>query len=114
MSRKCLLTYNPISRAIFSTAEKGFHAVTNGIKNTFGAVAELSQLRKEYQILTEKLENYEQMQRTNAEIRKENERLKEQLDFTTSLEEKNYFDVEFLKMEIENLTIEQAEQIIKG
>lgn len=31
----------------------------------------------------------------------------------TALQEKNYLNVEFLKMVIENLTIEQAEQIIK-
>ena len=96
------LNFKSIGFSIFSTVEKGFHAVTNGIKNTFGAVAELSQLRKEYQILTEKLENYEQMQRTNAEVRKENERLKEQLDFTTSLEEKNYF-AQIISRDIDNL-----------
>lgn len=33
---------------------------------------------------------------------------------TNALQEKNYFDVEFLKMEIENLTIEQAEQTIRS
>lgn len=32
----------------------------------------------------------------------------------TALQEKNYQDVEFLKMAIENLTIEQAEQTIRG
>ena len=42
------------------------------------------------------------MQRTNAEIRKENERLKEQLDFTTSLEEKNYF-AQIISRDIDNL-----------
>jgi hypothetical protein len=30
-----------------------------------------------------------------------------------ALQEKNYFDVEFLNMAIENLTLEQAEKIIK-
>ena len=51
---------------------------------------ELSELKRNYDELVIKLQNYEQMQRTNAEIRKENEQLKEQLDFVKSLEQKNY------------------------
>ena len=61
-----------------------------GVGSSFNAVRELAQLRKEYEILSEKLSDYEQMRRSNAEIKKENERLKEQLGFATSLEEKNY------------------------
>ena len=61
----------------------------NGVKSGFSAVKELRQLKKEYNELVVKLENYEQMQRSNADIRKENERLKEQLGFATSLVEKN-------------------------
>lgn len=76
--------------SILSSVGRQVHAVANGITDAFGAVHELAKLRKEYDELTKKLENYEQMRRSNAEIRKENERLKEQLDFSTSLEEKNY------------------------
>ena len=36
-----------------------------------------------------KLEKYEELQRSNVDIRKENERLKEQLGFSVSMDEKN-------------------------
>lgn len=76
--------------SILSSVERQVHAVANGITDAFSAVHELAKLRKEYDELAKKLENYEQMRRSNAEIRKENERLKEQLDFSSSIEEKNY------------------------
>lgn len=72
-----------------SSVEKGFHFVIDGVKNTVNSISELRQLQKDYDALLIKLENYEQMQRSNADIRKENERLKEQLDFSISMEEKN-------------------------
>ncbi len=49
----------------------------------------MRKLKKEYNELVIKLENYEEMQRSNADIRKENARLKEQLGFSVSLDEKN-------------------------
>ena len=49
----------------------------------------LIKLKKDYNELVIKLENYEQMQRSNADITKENARLKEQLDFAVSIDEKN-------------------------
>lgn len=74
---------------VVSTVEKGTHFVISQIGDTFHAVGELRQLKKDYNALVVKLEKYEEMQRTNADIRKENERLKEQLDFSLSIEEKN-------------------------
>lgn len=96
------LNFKSIGFSIVSTTQKGVHAVTSGIKNTFGSVAELSKLKSEYEKLTEKLENYQLMQRTNADIRKENERLKEQLNFVTSLEEKNY-PAQIIYRDIDNI-----------
>ena len=75
--------------SIISSVEKGVHFVVDGITNTVNSVGELRKLKKEYNELVLKLENYEQMQRTNADITKENERLKEQLGFSISMDEKN-------------------------
>ena len=75
--------------SIISSVEKGVHFVVDGITNTVNSVGELGKLKKEYNELVLKLENYEQMQRTNADITKENERLKEQLGFSISMDEKN-------------------------
>lgn len=84
-----ILNIKQIGFSIFSSVEKSVNYVYSSITNTFNAVSELRQLRKDYNNLVLKLENYEEMQRSNAEIRKENERLKEQLDFSISLDEKN-------------------------
>jgi len=85
-----VVNFNRIGFSIFSSAEKGIFFVTNSVGRQFAAMRELSELRRNYDELVIKLQNYEQMQRTNAEIRKENEQLKEQLDFVKSLEQKNY------------------------
>lgn len=88
-SGRFVVNFKKIGFSVVSSIEKGFHYVTSGVKNTVNSVGELRKLRKDYDELVIKLENYEQMQRSNADIRKENERLKEQLDFSFSLDEKN-------------------------
>ena len=84
-----VVNFKQIGFSIFSSLDKGVHFVAGGFKNTFNAVGELRKLQKDYNDLVIKLENYEEMQRSNADIRKENARLKEQLDFAVSLDEKN-------------------------
>lgn len=84
-----ILNVKQIGFTIVSSIEKSANYVYTSISNTFNAVSELKQLRSDYNDLLVKLENYEEMQRSNAEIRKENQRLKEQLDFSVSLDEKN-------------------------
>ncbi len=85
-----ILDFKQIGFSVVSTVQNGTHAVWSGITQFFTSVSELSQLRKEYQILSEKLEDYEYLQRNNAEIRKENVRLKELLDFTEELSYHSY------------------------
>ncbi len=84
-----VVNFKMIGFSIISSLDKGLHFVAGGFKNTFNAVGELRKLQKDYNDLVIKLENYEEMQRSNADIRKENARLKEQLDFAISLDEKN-------------------------
>ena len=81
-----IVNFKQIGFSVFSSLDKGVHFVADGIANTFNAVGELRKLKKDYNDLVLKLENYEEMQRSNADIRKENARLKEQLDFAVSLE----------------------------
>ncbi len=88
-SGKFILNFKLIGFNVLSTIDKGVYHVTSGIKDTFNSVGELRRLRKDYNELVKRLENYEEMQRTNADIRKENQRLKEQLDFSISMDEKN-------------------------
>ena len=85
-----ILNFREIGFNVLSAAQKGIGVVVSAAKNSVAAVSELSKLHKEYDLLVEKLKDYEYMQRTNMEIRKENARLKEQLEFSRSLENKNY------------------------
>lgn len=84
-----VLNFKKVGFSIISTLDKGVHFVVDGVADTFNAVGELRKLKKDYNELVIKLENYEQMQRSNADITKENARLKEQLDFSVSIDEKN-------------------------
>ena len=84
-----ILDVKKIGFSVVSSVEKAVHYVVDGISNTVGAVKELRQLRKDYNELVIKLEKYEELQRSNVDIRKENERLKEQLGFSVSMDEKN-------------------------
>ncbi len=79
-----VLNFKELGFSIFSGAQRGVFAVIDGVHNTFTAIHDLGTLREEYEKLTEKVEDYEFLQRTNAEIRKENERLTELLGFTQS------------------------------
>lgn len=85
-----VINFNKVGFTVMSTMQKGVHTVVSGVTGAFNTVKETAQLRKEYKALTEKLKDYEYLQRNNTEIRKENERLKEQLDFVTTLTQKNY------------------------
>lgn len=85
-----VISFKQVGFALVSSLQKGVHAVAAGVGNTVNAVHELARLREENAALTEKLRNYEYLQRTNTEIRKENERLKEQLDFSQSVEQRNF------------------------
>ncbi|MBP5284214.1 MAG: rod shape-determining protein MreC [Treponema sp.] len=85
-----VISFQRVGFSVLSSIQNGITAVTGSVSDFFGAVAELSRLREENELLTEKLKNYEAMQRSNTEIRKENERLREQLSFSTQLVQKNY------------------------
>lgn len=84
-----IVNFNKLGFTIFSTMQKGVYIVSSGIENFFTSIHKITVLQKEYKILSEKLEDYEYMQRNNVEIRKENERLKEQLGFSSNYEYKN-------------------------
>ena len=97
-----VINLKKIGFSAFSTVEKGVHFVVDGIADTFNAVKELKRLKKDYNDLVIKLENYEKMQRSNADIRKENERLKEQLDFSISMDEQN-FPAQIISRDFDNV-----------
>ena len=85
-----ILNFKQIGFSLLSSAQRGINAVATTVVNTVNAVNELPKLREENAALIEKLKNYEYMQRTNVEVRKENERLLEQLDFSRAVPQKNF------------------------
>ncbi len=80
-----VVNFNRIGFSIISTMQKGTNIAVTSVKNVFVSVKNIRNLQKEYDELCKKLSDYEYMQRNNTEIRKENERLREQLQFTTDL-----------------------------
>lgn len=88
-SKSFVLNFNKIGFTILSTVQNGISYVISGVDNSIDTIKGISKLRTDYDALTLKLKDYEIMQRSNVEIRKENERLKNLLDFSVSLEQKN-------------------------
>ncbi len=85
-----VVNFQKVGFSVVSSIQKGVYSVTSGISLFFTAITELKDLKEENIELKQKLKNYEFMQRNNTEIRKENERLKEQLGFTSKIIQKNY------------------------
>jgi len=65
--------------------QKGFSAVGAFFSDTVTSIAELRRLRRDYDELTEKLKRFTEMERGFADMRAENFRLKEQLEFASGL-----------------------------
>lgn len=85
-----IINFQDLGFSVLSSAQKTANRTASSLANVFTAIRELSVLREEYEILSEKLKDYEYLQRNNAEIRKENERLREQLGLSDSLANENY------------------------
>ncbi|NLK61464.1 MAG: rod shape-determining protein MreC, partial [Treponema sp.] len=74
---------------LMSGTQRGLYSVTSFFSGTVTAIRELSELKERYEALEDRLKDYELLQRSNADIRLENERLKELLGFTESLTVQN-------------------------
>lgn len=85
-----VVNFQRVGFSVVTSLQKAVYSVCDGVSGIFTAVAELKSLKAENQELKEKLKNYEFLQRNNTEIRKENERLREQLQFATHIEQKNF------------------------
>lgn len=84
-----LINFKSIGFSIVSAVQKGAHSVSEGVANAVTNVHDMFTMKKEYEELKEKLADYEYLQRNNVDIRKENDLLREQLDFATSVDYKN-------------------------
>jgi len=64
--------------------QKGFSAVGTFVRDTATAIGELKRLRGDYDSLLERTKTLDRLERDYADLRAENERLKEQLGFSTT------------------------------
>jgi rod shape-determining protein MreC len=59
---------------------------TEGIKDSFGSLRRLREIRKQYESALEKLNDYQGIERDVIELRRENDELKRQLGYSAGLE----------------------------
>lgn len=85
-----IISFKEFGFSALSSVQKSVNTAGSSISGTFSAIKELAQLQEEYEVLIEKLKDYEYLQRNNAEIRRENIRLREQLGLSESLNKENY------------------------
>jgi rod shape-determining protein MreC len=88
-TRSFVIDFRDAGLSVFSGLRIGIHSVSSYAKQTVNSIQELARLRRDYAELMEKMERYEIFERSAAEIRQENYRLKEQLDFSLSLQYKH-------------------------
>ena len=84
-SRSVLTDVKNIGLTMYSGLRGGIHEVSSVVSRTILSIQELASLRREYAELTGRIARYEQLERTSAEIRQENNRLREQLGFSLGL-----------------------------
>ncbi|GHV18280.1 cell shape-determining protein MreC [Spirochaetia bacterium] len=81
-TRSFVIDLKDMGLSMFSGIRGGVHGVTSFVSRTVLSVQELAVLRREYAELSDRMTRYEQLERSAAEIRQENNRLREQLGFS--------------------------------
>lgn len=84
-----VVNFRDIGFSLMSGAQRGVYSISTFISGTATAISELTELKQKYEDLTKRLEDYELIQRSNADIRVENTHLKELLGFSESVTTKN-------------------------
>jgi len=84
-SRSFAAGFRDLGLTLFSGFRGAIHGVTSLASQTVLSVRELAALRREYGELVERVARYEQLERSAAEIYRENNRLRDQLGFSRTL-----------------------------
>ncbi|MDR2602604.1 MAG: rod shape-determining protein MreC [Spirochaetaceae bacterium] len=84
-TRSFVIDIRDTGLSVFSGVRGAIYSVSSMISHTFLSVKELSSLRKDYAELLQKITRYEQLERTAADIRQENNRLRELLAFSQTM-----------------------------
>lgn len=86
---KFIVDFKSVGFSVAAGTENAVHSLAAFVTDTVSAVRELAELRTKYAELTEQLKDYELLQRSNADIRRENRELKELLGFASEINYKN-------------------------
>jgi rod shape-determining protein MreC len=84
-SRSFVVDFKDLGLSLFSGIRNGIYQASSLVTRTILSIRELADLRREYAELTERITRYEQIERSSAEIRQENNRLREQLGFSRTI-----------------------------
>ena len=84
-----IVDFKSVGFSVASGTENAVHSMSVFVTDMVSAVRELDDLRSKYMALSAKLKDYELLQRSNADIRRENRELKELLGFADTIAYKN-------------------------
>jgi rod shape-determining protein MreC len=84
-ARSFVIDFKNMGLSLFSGIRGSIYGISSFVSRTILSVRELASLRREYAELTDRMTRYEQIERSAAEIRQENNRLREQLGFSEIL-----------------------------
>jgi rod shape-determining protein MreC len=84
-TRSFIVSVRDAGLSAFFGLRGGIYGVSSFVSRTVLSVRELAALRREYNELVDRMTRYEQLERSAAEIRQENNRLREQLDFSYTI-----------------------------
>jgi rod shape-determining protein MreC len=83
--RSFVVDFRDMGLSVYSGIRGSVHRVTSFVSRTANSIQELATLNREYSELSDRIARYEQLERTAADIRQENERLREQLGFAETI-----------------------------
>jgi rod shape-determining protein MreC len=84
-NRNVVLQPKKAGQSFFSLFQLSFHAVADWVSGTLSSIGELKRLRSELEEARSRLMEYERVSRDLAELRRENQALREQLGFAQRL-----------------------------
>ncbi|MDR2151129.1 MAG: rod shape-determining protein MreC [Spirochaetaceae bacterium] len=84
-SKTFIINFKDRGLSFFFGIRSGIHEISSFVSQTILSIQELNELQSEYEELVERVSRYEQLEQGAAEIRQENQRLREQLGFAESL-----------------------------
>jgi rod shape-determining protein MreC len=84
-ARSNLMEFTNMGLSMYSGLRESLHGLTSFISRTVLSVQELAKLQEDFDELTDRITRYEQLEKNAADIRLENNRLREQLGFSQAL-----------------------------